>query len=141
MVPLKPLPFQEKYPSPGPVEGIFLQEAKRLRGQTAAKPSNIEYEFIIRQYTVLCETRTRVPYIASTTQVHRYIVYSNVVILLLFTSPCNTVSKKATSQQLPQRRQHHNTAAKNTYLSLDLAALTLRRPFQKNIFCQFILPL
>jgi hypothetical protein len=44
LVPLKPLSFQERYPSPRPVEGIFLQAAKRLRDQSAAKPSNIEYE-------------------------------------------------------------------------------------------------
>jgi hypothetical protein len=51
---------QERYPSPRPVEVIFLQAAKRLRGQTAAKPWNIEYEFILRQYTVNGETTTQV---------------------------------------------------------------------------------
>jgi hypothetical protein len=60
LVLLKPLSFQEGYPSPRPVEGIFLQAAKRLRGQTAAKPSNIEYEFILRQYTVNGGTTTQV---------------------------------------------------------------------------------
>jgi hypothetical protein len=42
------------------VEGIFLQAAKRLRGQTAAKPSNIEYEFILRQDAVNGGTTTQV---------------------------------------------------------------------------------
>jgi hypothetical protein len=42
------------------VEGIYLQAAKRLRGQTAAKPSNIEYEFILRHYTVNGGTTTQV---------------------------------------------------------------------------------
>jgi hypothetical protein len=51
------------------------------------------------------------------------------------------MSKMATSQYLPQKRQHHNTAAQNTYLSQEDAALTLRRPLPKNVLCQSIWPL
>jgi hypothetical protein len=61
----------------GETRTVQVSEARAGTGHDATGAQPWPYPVVILQvlpYSLLCVTRTRVPYIASTTLVHRYIV-------------------------------------------------------------------